>query len=538
MDDKKVLIVDDDEMIRRQLGEALQRNFFNTMHAGSGEEALEIVQKEKVDVLLVDVKLPGMNGLELLRKVKVQSPTTEVIIITGFGNQEIAIQALRQGAIDYIEKPVVMDELNAALGRAIESMREKQDLVYENTILIVDDEETPLRRLKRSLDKENYSTFTATNGMDGLEIINNNKIDVVITDIKMPGIDGLELLSRAKKMYPDIEVIVITGHGDQEVAVSALRAGAIDYLCKPIDLDELLLSVNKTVERIGLNRTSLYRNRELKLSKEIVSKMNEELERKVTERTEKLSETQSQLMHTSKLATLGEMSAGLAHEMNQPLNSIALTSENLRRMKDRDKLTDEKLGRALEDIEGSVRRMARIINHIRIFARQESLKFSEIEVTEPIEGALSLLGQQLRTHGINVIEEYADDLPKITGEPYQLEQVITNAISNARHAMEEREEKKIEGYKKELIFRTARRNGDVCISLTDNGSGMTDEQKEKMFQPFFTTKAVGKSTGLGMSISFGIIESHHGSIEVDSELGKGTTVSLILPLKQPEKSEE
>jgi DNA-binding response OmpR family regulator len=528
---KTVLIVDDDTMIRKQLEQSLKRNFFETLQAASGEDALKIIEQGKADVVVIDVKLPGINGLEVLKKCKEKSSNTEVIVITGYGSQEIAIQALREGAIDYIEKPIIEEELNAALGRALEKLGEKKDLTYKNAILIIDDEKSAVERLKKFMEKEEFSAFGALSGGEGLDIIQKNKIDVVITDIKMPDIDGIEVLKRAKKLYSDIEVIMITGHGEQELAVKSLRAGANDYLQKPVNLDELLCSVNKAIEKISLNRTRLYRNRELKLSTEIISKMNEELERRITERTEKLTETQAQLFHTSKLATLGEMSAGLAHEMNQPLSGISLTAENMKRLMDRDSLTKENMESALGDINASIKRMSKIIQHIRIFARQETLKFSEIDVNEPIENALSLLGEQLRLHEIEVVKEYSDNLPRITGEPYQLEQVITNIISNARDAMDEKGEKNIKGYSKKLIFKTAQVNNEICIAVSDNGSGMSAEQKEKIFQPFFTTKEVGKATGLGMSISFGIVESHKGRIEVESKQGAGATIKIILPVK-------
>ena len=527
---KTVLIVDDDKFIREQLEQILKRNFFETLQAATGEDALEIIQQGKADVVLTDVKLPGISGLDLLKKCKENSSNTEVIVITGYGSQQIAIEALRDGAIDYIEKPIVIEELNAALGRAMEKLGEKEDLAYKNSILIIDDEESAVKRLKRFVEKEGFIAFGAHSGGAGLDIIQKNKIDVVITDFQMPDINGIEVLKKAKKLYPDIEVIIITGHGEQELAVKALRAGAIDYLQKPINLDELLCSIDKAIEKISLHRTSLYRNRELKLSTEIISKMNEELERRITDRTQKLSETQAQLFHTSKLATLGEMSAGLAHEMNQPLSGISLTTENMKRLMDRDALDDENMKSALEDINASITRMSKIIQHIRIFARQESLKFSEIDVHEPIENALSLLGEQLRLHSIEVVKEYSENLPKITGEPYQLEQVITNIISNARHAMDENAEKNIEGYSEQLTFKTTQEKNEICIAISDNGAGMSEEQKEKIFQPFFTTKEVGKATGLGMSISFGIIESHKGRIEIESRKGEGSTIKIILPI--------
>lgn len=533
---KTVLLVDDDEGIRNKLDAILKRNYLETVHAACGIDAIKVLKQETIDVVLLDIKLPDMNGLEVLAICKEISPTTEVIVISGYGSQEIAIQALRKGAIDYIEKPIQMDILNAALGRSLEKIRATESS-YKDTILVIDDEPGAVKRLLKSLSKEGYTVMGAANGLEGLEIIRNHKIDVVITDVRMPEVDGFTVLQEARKLYSDIEVIIITGHGEQELAVQSLRAGAIDYLQKPINLDELMCSVAKAIERISLNRTRLYRDRELTLSTEIISKMNQELENRITERTQKLSETQSQLFHTSKLATLGEMSAGLAHEMNQPLAGIALTTESIKRMILKKSLTDAYMQDAMIDIESSINRMSKIIQHIRIFARQESLKFTKVDVREPIDGAMSLLGAQLRLHEVEVTLELADNLPPITGEPYQLEQVIINIISNARDAMDIKAEGDIEGYNRVMSIKTSETDDFVCIHISDNGLGMNALQKEKIFQPFFTTKAVGKATGLGMSISFGIIESHQGRIEIESEVGEGSLIKVMLPKHMTEREE-
>lgn len=540
MEIRKVLIVDDDKIIREQLKKELQRNFFSCYEASNGREALEIFNHEDIDIVLLDVKLPDINGLEVLEKIKKKKPDCEIIVMTGFGTQEIAVQSLRRGAIDYIEKPIDIEELNASLGRAQEHLREKKDLAYKNTILVLDDDENIVKVLKKAMEKEGYEVFAAYKPKEGLSIIEKHKIDVVITDVAMDGMDGIEVLNRAKRFYQDIEGIVVTGILDQELAVKALRAGAIDYVVKPVNLEELVISVEKAIESINLRRNKLYRNRELKISAEIMSKMNEELERRIEERSKELSHAQSQLFQTSKLATLGEMSSGLAHEMNQPLGGIALIVTSLRKMSERGKLTEEELKSGLNDIDHSVKRMSKVINHIRTFARQEVLKFSEVKINETIDSALGLLGEQLRLHEIKVELKLGGDLPKIVGEPYQLEQVWINLISNARDTLDGKGSMAQEGklaiknYQKKLVILTSYDPDakTIKVSFTDNGMGIAKEKKEKMFEPFFTTKEVGKGTGLGLSISYGIIENHKGKFEVESKEGEKTTVTVILPIEQ------
>jgi len=540
---KNVLIVDDDPGICKGLEEQIRRNFLSTYIAYTGKDALEILSKKRIDIVLLDVHMPDIDGLELLKKIKDKRENCEAIVITGYGSQQIAIESLQRGAIDYLEKPIKLDELDAALGRALERLNEKEDLIYRNSILVVDDDKKYTQKIKKILKKEGYDVFTAYDGIKGLEIINRNKIDVVLTDVKMPVMGGITLLEKAKNIYRDIEVIMITGHGDEELAIKSLRSGAINYLRKPIDLEELCIAIEKAIERIVLYRNRLYRNRELKINKEIISKMNEELERRIKERTQKLSQTQTQLFQTSKLATLGEMSTGLAHELNQPLTGISFAATSIKKLIERGLLTEKKIKESMEDIDTNVQRMSRIINHIRSFARQDTFKSVEMRVNEPIDGALKLLGEQLRLHNIKIIKELDPNLPMIKGEPFQIEQVIINIISNARDALDEEnrwEKNKLKDWSKKIIIeakliKNHKNEECVCICISDNGIGMSDEVKQKMFVPFYTTKEVGKATGLGMSISYGIIQSHKGRIDVESKKGEGTKVFIEFPV--PTKAE-
>ncbi|MBF0338408.1 MAG: response regulator [Nitrospirae bacterium] len=538
-----VLIVDDDRIMREQLEKEVLRGFFNVEMARDGKTAIEIIRRKEVGILLVDINLPDINGIELIRKVKGIKPDCELIVITGYGNIDLAIQSLRNGAIDYIEKPVNMDEFHAALGRAQEKLSEKDMLMSTSTILIIDDEEIVTRRLRSFFEREGYDVFTATSGISGIDIIEYNKIDVVITDIRMKDMDGIEVLKRAKSYYKDIECIMVTGVKDNDYAIKSLRAGAADYITKPVNLDELLLSVKKTVERINLNRTRLYRARELKISSEIISRMNEELEKRIQERSRELDHIQAQLFQTSKLATLGEMSAGIAHEMNQPLGGIALVAKSFRKLFERGKLTKEEIESGLNDIETSVKRMSRIIQHIRTFARQDTLKFTEVDVVDTVESAFSLLDEQLRLHEIEVIKDFAPDLPKIIGEPFQLEQVWINLITNARDAINEKarqlkaQKTNSTDYNKCLRFSVQHDldTASVVVSVSDNGTGMSPGVRERVLEPFFTTKEVGQATGLGLSISYGIVKSHKGRLEIDSIEGKNTTIRVLLSTDYPQE---
>ncbi|MBF0106260.1 MAG: response regulator [Deltaproteobacteria bacterium] len=535
MSQKTVLVVDDDTIIREQLAKELRRNYYEVITAAGASTAVETFNKNAVDIALLDLNLPDGDGLEVLSTFKATKPNCEVIVITGFGSEEKAIESLRRGAIDYIEKPINFGDLDTALGRAQEKIFEESTLVYKNTVLVMDDDDNVRRLLGRFLKKEGFDVLEAPNGEEGLKIMKEHKVDVFVSDIEMGTMSGVEVLKQARNLYNDIEGIMMTGHKDIELAVKSLRAGAFDYITKPIDLEETLLAIRGALERINLRRNSLFRHRELKISSEIINKMNTELERRVVERSRQLNQVQTQLFQQSKLATLGEMSAGLAHEINQPLGGISLIVAGFKRMLKKGKLTDAELQSGIKDIETSITRMSKIITHIRTFARQDALKFVEVNVNETIQSALDLLNEQLRLHNIKIVRDLDPHLLLINGEPYQLEQVWINLLANARDAVdtfaEGFEHAGDKTYQKQLKIKTISlpESQEIAVTFGDNGTGMEAAVLAKIFEPFFTSKAVGKGTGLGMAISYGIIDQHQGRFDVKSMPGEGTSVTIYLP---------
>jgi two-component system NtrC family sensor kinase len=239
---------------------------------------------------------------------------------------------------------------------------------------------------------------------------------------------------------------------------------------------------------------------------------------------EELKKTQAHLFQAGKMRALGELVAGVAHELNNPLMAadtfLHVVRGNL----------PEKDGNQnrLELIQKCHERIAKIIDHLRDFSRQSKFEFHPLDIREPIENALMMTDQQLLGHGIRIHKKFQPGLPQIRGDANQLEQVFLNLITNAKDAMEKRERKR------ELTITTAliRHNGwnDIEVSFADTGKGIPEENLEKIFEPFFSTKEVGKGTGLGLSICYGIVEAHGGRIEVESRLDEGTTLRVILPV--------
>ncbi len=239
---------------------------------------------------------------------------------------------------------------------------------------------------------------------------------------------------------------------------------------------------------------------------------------------EELQKTQAHLIQAGKMRALGDLVAGVAHELNNPLMAADTFVHVMREKLDQ----DHENRKRLELLQRCHERIAKIINHLRDFSRQSKFDFRPMEVTEPIENALMITGQQMINHGIRIIKEFQPDLPKIRGDANQLEQVFLNLISNARDAMERADRKK------ELTIAASllRHNGwnDVEVIVKDTGNGIPPENIDKIFEPFFSTKEVGQGTGLGLSICYGIIEAHGGRIEVESKINEGTTFRVLLPV--------
>ncbi len=242
-------------------------------------------------------------------------------------------------------------------------------------------------------------------------------------------------------------------------------------------------------------------------------------------------EKETQLIQAGKMTTLGVMAAGLAHEINQPLNVIQICADFfLKMLKKGEPIQDEDLSSMANDIVENVERAAGIIKHVRDFARQSDVVKSKVNINEPVKDVFKVLGHQLKVHQIELKLNLDPELPEIMADHNRLEQVFINLVTNAIDAMDEKTEKSSDKTQEKLLtIKTSVQNENILVSVIDTGIGMTEEVKNKIFEPFFTTKKIGKGTGLGISISYGIVKDYDGSIEIESEAGKGTTFNIKFP---------
>ena len=250
-------------------------------------------------------------------------------------------------------------------------------------------------------------------------------------------------------------------------------------------------------------------------------------------REHELRDKQEQLVQAGKLATLGELTTGVAHELNNPLNNIGLYVGNVI---DRIHMGELETEPALSDLEkamGQVRKATEIISHLRTFGRAAPVTFEPVDVDEVIERALSLMHEQLRLRAIEVDLDLCPDKLIVLGNPIQLEQVFINLLTNARDALEE-----IGDATKKVRIASSLERDRIKIVFADNGPGIPPLLAQRVFDPFFTTKEVGTGTGLGLSITYSILKEHGGEISIGETRGRGTTFEVELPANGGESLEE
>jgi len=249
----------------------------------------------------------------------------------------------------------------------------------------------------------------------------------------------------------------------------------------------------------------------------------------------KLTHTQSQLVQSGKLASIGELAAGVAHELNQPLMVIRGNAQLIQRNLSKGNFKIEAINKQIEPIERNTKRMMKIINHLRTFSRQSKAEYYALNVNNVIEESFLMVGEQLRLRNIEVKKVLDPELPNIKGDTNQLEQVFLNLVTNARDAITEKydDEKPMNGSTESIEIITKPSETDdslIEILIKDSGSGIKEKDQTNIFDPFYTTKEVGKGTGLGLSISYGIISDHSGQIEVAETGPEGTMFKVKLPI--------
>jgi len=244
----KILLVDDEKEFVESLSERLGLRDLKVDIAYDGEQALEAVKEEEPDLMVLDLSMPGIDGMEVLRRVKKKYPDVQVVILTGHGSDKDEAEAKRLGAAAYLEKPVDIEPLVGTLHKA---HRKKLK------VLLVDDEKEFVESLSERLELRNLDAKIAYDGEQALQAVKEGAPDFMVLDLRMPGIDGIEVLRRVKKTNPDVQVVILTGHGSDKEVKMATKLGAAGYLEKPIDIDKLVGVLNKVWEKLKKSKRAV-----------------------------------------------------------------------------------------------------------------------------------------------------------------------------------------------------------------------------------------------------------------------------------------
>ena len=623
MPDIKILYIEDDPAQRSSLAASLEERGFGVVEAASGDEGLSLLS-DNTGVVLCDLNMPGMNGLEVLRRVQRRNPDVPFILLTAHPSIPIAVQAIVEGAQRFLIKPVSLDEMEISIHQAIEFARLQrwQREAEEQLLRLVEAVPVPyiITRLRDGKILYANKHLADLVGLTPDEVKNRNTVDFYYDPEKR-----LEVLERLKRdgFVTDMEVRVKRADGSPMWTVFSLASsemagekvvlgGFLDITRRKDTEDRLhlyqevfkhsvdgIMVVDKEGRILERNpaheRRTGFTDEDLKgktvfdlLTPEKAAEVRAAMEREggftgelegiskggeripvlvsvfpihdkhgkldlfvsmgrditaikraltdLADTNRELRQTQAHLVQSEKMASLGGLVAGIAHEINTPVGAMTSMHDTLMRaiakLKEHLKETspgafenDERLKSLFAMIDESnqvirsgASRVAEIVRRLRSFARLDEAELKKVDVHEGLEDTLTLVHHEIK-HNIQIVRDYGT-LPLMSVFPSRLNQVFLNLINNARQAIHN---------KGTITLRTWVEDKTASIAITDDGVGIPKENLSRVFDPGFTTKGVGVGTGLGLSICYQIVKDHRGRIDVESEVGKGATFTVRIP---------
>ncbi|MSM38962.1 MAG: response regulator [Geobacter sp.] len=387
----------------------------------------------------------------------------------------------------------------------------------KHSVLIIDDEKVILDLTSIILKNRGYTVFTAGDAADGFDIIENKNPELVLLDYMMPGIDGLTALKIIRERFPETYVIMFTGKGSEEIAVELMKAGAYDYILKPFNNQDLADRIDNVlrIREVEISNRELMGERERLLAE--IEAWNMELEARVQEKTEALQRMQAENVQAEKLASLGYLSAGVAHEIRNPLNSITLFVQLIK-----SGLEDPEQLEYVEKILKEVDRIDTIVRKLLDASKRPRFELKEMRIDRIIEHTLEAFRPQIEQQQIRVERDFRNIPPAIQADPTEIEQIFVNLFLNSIHEMPR------EGRLKIQLDHDGK---EIVIRVSDSGGGIPKAHLANIFDPFFTTKS--KGSGLGLSVVLRIVKTYGGKIGVEKSDKNGTTFCIVLPLTTP-----
>jgi len=558
MFDIKLLIVEDDSIIRNIFERALSKYIASIYTAKNGEEGLNKYLKVKPDLILTDIKMPIMNGLDMINEIREYDSGVRIIIMSAYGESRYFLNAIESGVKGFLTKPIknsdliktVSDQANDILLE--KKLKEEEDKRKQAEKELIDINKTLENRVKQrtiELEKEiserkkvelmlreseeKYRQIYE-NATDGILLI--QKGTIVLINPTM--VDLLERLPKdvigkpLKEFISSDNAEQVQSYFEKERQLSSDTSFEIVITTKSKSKKWLELKINTINWDEEPGSLVFASNITLrKLAQLNLTELNKNLKKRIEVEVEKAKSQQQLLIQKSKLESLGELSAGLAHEINQPMGGISMGLENIMYKISNKELTSDYVESKIKFLFKDIERIKKIIEHVRTFSRDQQKTDQEVfDINTVINNTISLINRQYTNHQVDLQFEDSDIKLTTLGNPFKLEQVFLNLLSNAKSAVDKRASLNIEPFTKQIKISCSTYDKHIYIKVKDNGIGIPREIIDRIFDPFFTTKDEESGTGLGLSISYGIINEMKGTIEVISTPKEHTEITIKLPL--------
>jgi len=527
----KILIVDDNTFYLSLLKTILKDIEAEVFLANSGKEALQLIKENDFALAILDIQMPGMDGFELathIRNLSHRDLVPFIFLTADFSDEIQMFKGYDSGAIDYLTKPInkaiFINKVKIFLELDLQKrvlMANKSSLQKSKAELELKQSELKLQNI--ALQKAQAETEESRKLYHSL--LKTSPDGIIITDLNGKIIEAsdiaVELLgTKVSKNIEGLHFIQFIPKSSKRDLLKIYRSTVNEGMIQNHEIKLNRLDKSAFIGEISSCQIK-DSNGHLKAYMTVLRDISE---RKLIEK---------QLRHSERMSGIGELATGMAHEINQPLNTISLTIDNIIFSLDNKTITETYLKTKIDKVFDSISRIKKIIEHVRTFARdQDDFVHTNFDINKSINNCISMVSEQMHHQDIQLKFNPDEEIPNIKGNAYRLEQVLLNMLINAKDAIDEKQKKSCKNFKKKIEISTNLANESINIEIKDNGIGISPEDMDKVLLPFYTTKDPGHGTGLGLSISYGIIKELGGEIDIQSKRQIGTTILIKIPIMQ------
>ncbi len=542
----RVLLMEDENSVAQALQIILADEGYGVNRTATGQGALASMSREDFDLLVADLRLPDMSGMDVIRRIKRSQPETEVIVITGYASVGSAVEAMKTGAVDYLPKPFTDDQFKAAVQKALKekAWRGPGDSAVSGRKRKLIGKKEVVRALRKVPPEFSESISGEDRGQDRVLLgreskggagapVEGQRLGETILECANEGVVATD--RKGTIVYVNESLEAMLGYSRNELyhtipLARLLPFGEMERLRERLESDEwggknrLRFFETQMLDKGG-NAIPVQISSVLLSEKEELGVVAFVRNMKEVRKAEQEDADPSRLLQQDKMMSLGRLAASVVHEINNPLAGILNYLRLMIKILSRGGTTEEqveKFRKYLSVVEKETDRCSRIVSNLLAFSRKSKMEYAQMGVNELLERSIMLSQHKMTLQNIQIKTDLDPELPNIQGDFNQLQQCVINLIFNAIDAMPQ-------GGVLTVSSSFQPKEGMVQIRVADTGCGIAEENLPSIFDPFFTTKTEGKGLGLGLSTVSGIVERHKGTIQVESRVGKGTAFTISLP---------